>query len=135
MKRQNNLLDIFENNEFFRRNASILVLLLLIDQRFSLLPELYRVFGAKKLLLFLEIFSGMTFNVISRKKLLELYRDVHIYTAISNAGPSKRNVINDLARQYSLDSDVVRKIYKRVAECVQKDFATLAKIKKEIEIW
>jgi len=96
---------------------AVMVYLYYLDE-FSLLPELYEVFGKEKLMDFLDIFSGCEFRVPSRNILERAARDVTIYSRVKlhEGKDTESEVVADLASHFSLSEAGIRKIYKAVKE-------------------
>lgn len=90
------------NNEFVKQNADVLLLLILTEEKFNLLPEFLKIFDVETFFKFLEIFAGATFNVPSKERLLKMYRDIHVWSALSNKG---KGSVDELAELYSLDKN------------------------------
>lgn len=80
---------------------------LLVDTRFSVLPELYEVFGPSALLEFLDIFGGATIKIPTREELEVYLRDVIIY---ANYNEKRRS----LCTRYNLTDSELLTIYNRM---------------------
>lgn len=90
---------------------------LLRASRGTILPELYEIFGKDKLLQFLDIFSGTTINIPSRKVLEDSIRDTYIYLGLRRASKKANrkkvmsDVAKDLADRYDIDKQTVWSVY------------------------
>lgn len=116
----------FESGKKF--DVRVLFLALLNSDAYSVLPEIYEVFGREQTLKFLDVFAGSTIKVPTRKKLQECIRDVDIFCTLeyTKHPPTKK----ELADQYDLSESSIKEIYKRV-KSLTKDFSkTIVKLSK-----
>ena len=77
----------------------------------TLIPELYEVFGAERLMRFLDLFAGTRFEVPSREVLLRALRDAEIYRALA----AERDSLAGLSRKFGIDECTVQEAYERAA--------------------
>ena len=99
----------------------ILKLVLLYSDQFSLLPELYDVFGQEKLLKFLDTFSGTTVKVPPADVLERAVRDISIYLRLKKVTQEKKaGVIRSISSEMLLSETQIRQIYHDVSEIVEK---------------
>lgn len=80
--------------------------------KYTIFPELMEIFGADKVVRFLEIFGGMTIRVPRREFLEQAVRDTDIYVAISRHDAPETT--DRLAVRYEIPRETVRDIYLRV---------------------
>ena len=99
--------------------ADLFVGLLVRNRSLSYLPELYEVFGPEKLVDFLDLFAGTTFEVPSIETLAGITRSLAIYNDLSMKGYNAR----ELARKYDISETAVRETASMVRD-----------IEKEIEV-
>lgn len=92
------------------RYSDLFVALLVSRAQESVLPELNVVFG-DKIIQFLDIFAGATFEVPSRKILEDVLRDVSVYYR-RKAGTHRL----DLANTYEITETKVEDICQRVSK-------------------
>ena len=79
----------------------------------TLLPDILEVIGHEKLVLFLDLFAGMTVTIPSRDTLVQLARDADIYARY------RSDNVHTLANEHDLDDDQVREIYRRSKQIVE----------------
>ena len=95
-----------------------IIRLVLFDQtRYTLLPELWDVFGAGAFLKFLQVFSGQEFVVPSTDLLIRVIHHASIYRALKRNRSSAN--VDYLARQYDISAVTVWTWFQRV-EAVMK---------------
>lgn len=92
--------------------ADLFLALLLRDGTLTYLPELYEVFGPEKLVDFLDIFAGATFEVPSTEVLSKIARDISVY----HDHQSGTYTFPELARKYDLSENEVKWACSKVSE-------------------
>jgi hypothetical protein len=82
----------------------------------SLLAEFYTIFGEATTIKIIDVFSGTTLEIPSRKSLEVADRDIRIYEALCPCTSSKqtRAVEERMAEKYELSIQRVREIYKNM---------------------
>jgi hypothetical protein len=80
--------------------------------RFTLLPEILRIFGPEEVLRFLDLFKGTKVDVPAPEVLHEIARDTVIYVHMA-AGDSE-DELRYLESRYELSRQHLKSIYKRV---------------------
>lgn len=99
------------------KRVDVLYVLLVHSDRFSVLPELYEIFGREALLKFLDLFSGTTISVPSAEDLRSAIRDMTIYTRLVGATASSRSSrVERLADEYGVSKQTVEKRFDKVKE-------------------
>lgn len=87
---------------------------LFLNDRHTLLPELFDIFGSEETLHFLEVFGGKTFTVPSLSDVQRSLEHVAIWAAVSkNDSPLE---IRRLARRYSIPVSEVKAAHRRVQD-------------------
>jgi len=81
----------------------ILMLALLMDDEYSLLPEIYSIFGAKLLIKFLDTFGGTTINVPKREKLHQHINMIDCYATLK----TNEDMLADLATKYDVEESTI----------------------------
>lgn len=112
-----------QNDDNILRNLDAVIILIALDNKFTFLPELYKVFGDKHILEFLETFSGTTFNVPSKEDLAKIYRDIDIWASLSKSYSTDN--VQRLCREYEITESTVRSIFKSVDERVNSNLQIL----------
>ncbi|OHD27867.1 MAG: hypothetical protein A2Y38_21590 [Spirochaetes bacterium GWB1_59_5] len=82
--------------------VQLIKLMLLRDDRYSVLPLLYEMFGEEAFFRFLSVFAGVTFRVPSAARLERAVRDVRSYMA---AQSGDMVLARRIAQESSLDGD------------------------------
>jgi hypothetical protein len=102
----------------------VLLLVLLHSDEYSLLPDLYEIFGEESLLKFLDIFAGSTITVPSQDQLATAARNVDIYVKTANAAKKStaaRTAMEiQLSEHYEFDRRNVRKVYAEMKDLVER---------------
>lgn len=82
----------------------------------SLLGEFLEVFGKTNTIKLIDIFSGTTLEIPSRRRLEALDRDIQIYEAICSCTNKKqlKAVRKKLANKHNLTEKHIRDIFKRL---------------------
>ena len=105
---------VYDNN--LGEYIDIFYLILLVHDKFTLLPEIMEVFGKESLMKFLSVFSGVTFRVPSLGDLKSSARSVDIYVSLSRSNNSTQKKY--LGEKYGLTEDRIIKIYLEMKELV-----------------
>lgn len=94
-----------------------MLLVLLSTDAYTLLPELYDIFGEENLIKFLDAFAGNTIKVPSKREFNKAIQKVEIYSRLE----VKKNAptIKELAQEYEVGVDYVRKSYLEIKEIVE----------------
>lgn len=96
----------------------VIRLQILEKSKYSLLPELFDIFGKESFLKFLDIFAGHTFQVMDRKSLLRVIEDASIYTAM------RRNphaaTVNYLAKRFECTNTSILHRFKKCKKVVEE---------------
>ena len=102
--------------------VDVLKVIMLYTDRFSLLPELYEVFGEEHLLRFLDVFAGTIIEVPPPEVLERAVRDVTIYMRMKKSGPVGRGkVISALAEELLISEESVKQTYREVSKIIEQD--------------
>ena len=101
-----------------REHVDVIQLSLLKSCQFTLIPELYEIFGHDKLLDFLELFAGTTIKVPSRDVLARAIRDVYVYVLLSRE--DNPDNVSFLAKRYEIDRDTVRQIFQEMSQICEE---------------
>lgn len=107
---------LFDNIED-EKTVDLLILRLLFDSEFQFLPELKYILGHKKLVEFLQMFSGTTIKVPNIKNLSKAVQDVVIYMDVQRNGGS---VSTKIASKYDQSIEMLRRSYKRMETVLEK---------------
>ena len=89
----------------------------------SLLADFKRVFGEESTRKFIEVFSGTTIDVPSRRTIDNLERDVVIYESlcVSTDARQSRKLGEHLANRFGLTRKKVREIYAQMQRRLRED--------------
>lgn len=101
--------------------VDVLMLVLLHNDEYSLLPDLYEVFGEKALLKFLDIFAGCELKVPAQEQLAVLVRNVDVYIKMRDIGGDATQAA--LAEYYDIDGSRVRQIYREIRDLVERQLS------------
>lgn len=112
-----------------KKQLNTLLLVLLADEEYSLLPELYQIFGEETLLEFLDVFGGVELKVPRRNHLLRSIRDVAIYHRLEKS--NKPTVVNELASEYDISPETVKRIHLRISQVVRDNKKVFVKLVKD----
>lgn len=101
-----------------RRTHDLLYLALVFSEEYSLLPELYEIFGQETLVKFLDLFSGAQITVPPRRVFEHAVRDVNIYVRMTDSRSKKRqdNTAARLADEYEISEATIRRIFSAMVE-------------------
>jgi len=105
-------------------NINGLLLLLTIDSEYSLLPELYDIFGKEKLVEFLDVFGGTTISVPSRDKLIKYIDMIEVYSMIEKNPNIDRY---ELGREFDVSVDTIVRWNEKVKSLLSKTSLNLRK--------
>ena len=126
--------DLLILDPYVGEHVDVLRIVLMCNNEFSYLPEIYDIFGSDKFMKFLDIFSGTKIAVPSFKDLRNAIRNVGIYVRIKNTDDAGvKDIAKDLSREYEIDVPSVMTIYRNVADMVEKKYGFVLekKLKKE----
>jgi len=98
----------------------ILLFALITNNRYSILPEIYRVFGKEKFLKFIDIFGGSTISVPSHESLLRTIRNVRIFLEIKNQNNGKPSV-SDVAAKYGVSKAIALKAFHEMKSKIEEE--------------
>lgn len=98
-----------------REQRDMLWMMLVVAGQYTLLPEIYEVFGQESLIRFLEIFGGTTIVVPPREAIYETARAIDIFTRVYNTG-HRSTTITRLAEEYDISEEMVTSIFKETAD-------------------
>lgn len=89
----------------------------------SLLGEFLEIFGKENTIKLIDVFSGTTLEIPSRRKLEALDRDIHIYEALCSCTGRKqtRRTQKALAHKHNLTEKHIREIYKRLEQQLKEN--------------
>lgn len=93
-----------------------LSLVLMHEDEFGLLPEVFQAFGEEHLIRFLDIFAGRTLTIPDRDVLHRRIRDVRIWVTMnqdSGAAP-------ELAKEYGLSEPRIHDINQQIARLASR---------------
>lgn len=93
-----------------------MLLVLLNTDSYSLLPELYDVFGEENLMKFLDIFAGNTIKVPSKKKFASAIQKIDIYNRLEN---KNKPTIISLAQEYEVSEEYIRLSHLEIKQLVE----------------
>ena len=91
-------------------------LLLLEKSRYTLLPELYEVFGKDHFLKFLDVFAGSEFQVPDRDTLMRVIENASAY--VSMRRNSHAATVDYLAKRYNVSTTTIWNRYRRTEKIV-----------------
>ena len=117
-----------------KEHVDVLRVILLYTNRFSLLPEIYEIFGEKQLLKFLDVFAGTIIEVPPAEVIERAVRDVTIFIRMKKATDDNRGkVVKLLADELLVSEDFIRSTYKEVTKAVEQNlgFKVLLDTKEE----
>lgn len=114
-------LKITDVGEIRRRKGfkDLLLFALIIDNKYTLLPEIYKVFGKKYLLKFLDVFGGSTISVPSHEDLLYTVKNVQIYLD-AKFRVDGYPTFSEIAKKYGISKKEALEIYHEMGEAVKK---------------
>lgn len=92
-------------------------MVLLNTDSYSLLPELYDVFGEDNLIKFLDVFAGNTITVPGKKKFASAVQKIEIYSRLE----VKKNkpTIKELADEYEVSEKYISNSYLEIKTLVE----------------
>lgn len=105
-----------------KRYVDTLYLLLIHNDEYSFLPELYEVFGKEHLIRFLQLFAGSTVKVPSESILTRNVRDVSIYIRLDQCktGESRGLETAELMTELGISDSEIAKIYRNMKSLVNQ---------------
>lgn len=102
------------------KHVDVFQVVLLNAAEHTPLPELLDIFGKESVVKFLDIFSGVTFQVPSKEVLTTSARDVDIYVTLARTGTDSEQTVSDLSTKYDVSAQQVRDCYDRVDILMKK---------------
>jgi len=102
------------NHKSFRNALEIA---LMMSHKYTLLPEIYSVFGRDGLLKFIDVFGGCTFTVPSQEDFMRTVMEVQIYLEMNNREKFDLKM-KDIADRYGISVQSVLSIYKDMRSTV-----------------
>jgi len=104
-----------------RVDVNILMMMLLVNDEYDVLPELYEIFGEDKLIKFLDVFSGITIKVPDRSRLMECVEMIESYQILyKTTEETEERVTEDLAIKYEVSVEKIGQWYDRVEKIIKK---------------
>jgi hypothetical protein len=94
-----------------------MLLVLLKTDSYSLLPELYDVFGEENLMKFLDIFAGNTIKVPSKKEFSKAIQKIDIYNRLENKKNSTSALL--LSQEYEVSVEYIRTSHLEIKKLVE----------------
>jgi len=108
-----------------------LSVVLLYNDKYGFLPELYEIFGRENLIRFLDTFSGTTFQVPSRESLDRAIRDVIIWVEMSK--DCRQEVAEALAFRYEVAIMTVWNTYNTMKELMKGYKISIRELEDRVE--
>lgn len=93
-----------------------LSLVLMHEDEFGLLPEVFQVFGEEAMIRFFDIFAGRTFSIPDRDVLARRMRDVRVWIVMSQAPDSAPA----LAQEYGISQTAVHEINRTIGALMDR---------------
>lgn len=107
----------------FGKYVSIVKLALLRNRKFSLLPEIYEIFGEEATIKFLDLFSGQTIKVPSARELEKIFREVTVYIRLNSASSEDfPKIVEELSAEYLLDERMIIQSYEIIKSVVEHKY-------------
>jgi hypothetical protein len=100
------------------RGLDAIEAVLFLCGKYTMLPEIFEIFGPEKAWKFLTVFGGRTIKVPSEKSVQESISHLLIWSELSNTHDSQREAIKRLAHRYDMKDSEVRSAAARVQDMI-----------------
>lgn len=107
--------NVYKNIRDFK---DVLAITIMIDQKYTFLPEIYEVFGKEKMLKFMSIFGGTTVQVPTEDDLVQTIRDVQLYIDVVNR-KNGRPPFSQIADKYEMTKPFALQVFNRIRKKVE----------------